>query len=133
MRYTPEEAGFTLLEVLIALAILAIVMIGLIKITADNTRNLWHLENKTLASVIAYNQVTLLRLSEEKPENQDGWETLSGRKWYWQAKRPVTTTMGLWRYQIKVYLEGDTDPYATLTSFMPDKIKDESAAPKTDK
>jgi general secretion pathway protein I len=132
MRYAPEEAGFTLLEVLIALAILAIVMIGLIKITADNTRNLWHLENKTLASVIAYNQATLLRLSEEKPENQDGWETLSGRKWYWQAKRPVTTTMGLWRYQIKVYLEGDADPYATLTSFMPDKIKDESATPKTD-
>jgi general secretion pathway protein I len=111
--------GFTLLEVLIALAILAVLMIGLIQVTAANTRNLWYLENKSLATVIATNRTVELRLAENKPENQDGWEKMAGRKWYWQIKRNVTTTLGLWRYQIKVYLEGDKDPYVTLLSFMP--------------
>jgi general secretion pathway protein I len=119
MKFIPKHTGFTLLEVLIALAILAILMMGLIKITSDNTRNLWHIENKTLATLIAENHATLLRLSEEKPENQDGWETLAGRKWYWQAKRTVTKTLGGWQYQIKVFLEGDKEPYTDLVSIMP--------------
>lgn len=110
-----SELGFTLLEVLIALAILAIVMIGFIKISSDNTRNLWYLENMTLASVIAQNHATLLKLGTDKPEFVDGWETLAGRKWYWQAHRPTTLTLGSWQYQIKVFLEGDKTPYTELT------------------
>ncbi len=114
-----QQRGFTLLEVLIAVAILAILMIGLIKITTDNTRNLWHIENKTLAMIIAENHATQLRLSPEHPENQDGWETLAGRKWYWQAKRKVTKTLGGWQYQINVFLEGDKAPYSQLISIVP--------------
>jgi general secretion pathway protein I len=114
-----DNQGFTLLEILIALAVLAILMISLIKITSDNTRNLWHLENKTLASIIASNHITQLRLSPEQPEVQDGWETMAGRKWYWQAVRPVGSNyLGLWQYTVKVFLEGDKEPYLTMTSLI---------------
>ncbi|MBD9355728.1 type II secretion system minor pseudopilin GspI [Methylomonas sp. EbA] len=116
----PAE-GFTLLEVLIALALLAILMAGLIKITADNTQNLWYLENKTLAATIAANHAVQLRLDKDKPENQDGWETMAGRRWYWQAKRGVTPAFGgaVWDYRIEVFLEGDKSPYAGLLSYVP--------------
>jgi len=118
-RARPNQPGFTLLEVLIALAILAIVMISLIKISSDNARNLWHLENTTLAAIIAQNHATLLLLSHDKPASVDGWETLAGRKWYWQASRPNAPSLDSWQYQIKVYLKGDKDPYTELTLLVP--------------
>ena len=120
MKRMTKTDGFTLLEILIALAILAILMTGLLKIASDNTRNLWHIENKTIAAIIAANHAAQLRLAQKKPEQDDGWETQAGRRWYWQSKRQVTTTLGLWRYQIPVYLEGDREPYVELVSFIPE-------------
>jgi len=121
---TSASKGFTLLEILIALAVLAIVMISLIKITSDNSRNLWHVENKTLAGIIASNHITQLRLSKELPEQQDGWETMAGRKWFWQVQRPVTSNaLGLWQYTVNVFLEGDKEPYVTLTSLIAKPVK----------
>jgi general secretion pathway protein I len=108
--------GFTLLEVLIALALLAIVMVSAIKITADNITNLWYLENKTLAAAIAGNHAIELRLAKEKPETQDGWDEMAGRRWYWLAKRKASPVGGLWRYRIDVFLEGEKEPYTSLIS-----------------
>lgn len=130
LQPVPPAGGFTLLEILIALAVLAIVMISLIKITSDNSRNLWYLENKTLAGIIASNHISQLRLLEEQPEQQDGWETMAGRKWYWQAERPVTASgSGLWDYTVKVFLEGDKDPYISMTSFIAKPVKPKNARP----
>lgn len=108
--------GFTLLEVLIALALLAIVMVSSIKITADNIKNLWYLENKTLAAAIAGNHAVEIRLAKDKPETLDGWDEMAGRRWYWLAKRKASLVGGLWRYRIEVFLEGEKDPYTTLVS-----------------
>lgn len=116
-----NTTGFTLLEVLIALALLAILMAGLIKITADNTKNLWYLENKTLAAIVAANHAVELRLGKETPESLDGWDNMAGRRWYWQLNRDVMQAMdkGVWLYRIEVFLEGDKSPYAGMTTFIP--------------
>jgi general secretion pathway protein I len=108
--------GFTLLEVLIALAILAILMVSAIKITADNIKNLWYLENKTLAAIVASNHIVQLRLAKEKPEKLDGWDDMAGRHWYWQIKRGYSNITGVWRYRIDVFLEGDKEPLIGLFS-----------------
>lgn len=115
------QSGFTLLEVLIALALLAILMIGLIKITADNSKNLWYLENKTVAATIAANHAVMLRLAKEKPEVDEGWENLAGRRWFWQISREGIQDLhkNIWTYHIEVFLEGDKSPYAGLISYIP--------------
>ena len=111
-----QAQGFTLLEVLIALAILAIVMVSAIKITADNINNLWYLENKTLASMVASNHAVQLRLATDKPETLDGWDEMAGRRWYWQIKRSYSDLAGVWRYRIEVFLEGDKLPLVSVLS-----------------
>ena len=108
--------GFTLLEVLIALAILAILMVSAIKITADNIENLWYLENKTLAAIVASNHAVQLRLDKDKPERKDGWDEMAGRRWYWQIKRGFSNIKDLWSYRIEVFLEGDKEPLVSLLS-----------------
>lgn len=115
-----RQPGFTLLEVLIALSILAILMVGLLQIAANNTRNLWLLENTTIAEQVAQNRLLQLRLAESKPERDDGWEDMGGRRWHWQIARTVDQPFGrsLRRYRIQVFLEGDDQPYVELGAYV---------------
>lgn len=119
-RFCCRQAGFTLLEVLIALSILAILMTGLIKIAANNTRNLWFLENTTIAEQVAQNRLLQLRLAEDKPEAGDGWEEMAGRRWYWQVSRAVAHSLGdgVWRYRVQVFLEGEKTAYVDLVGYV---------------
>jgi len=107
--------GFTLLEVLIALAILAVLMMSLLKIAAANARNLWYLENKTLAATVAANHAAELRLQTQRPETADGWDEMAGRLWHWRVGRDALAPLqGVQRYRIDVFLQDDPSPYAGL-------------------
>jgi general secretion pathway protein I len=115
LKQKTPQAGFTLLEVLIALAVLAVLMMGLLKISAANAQNLWYLENKTLAATIAANHAAEIRLQAEQQESVDGWDEMAGRRWHWQADRLAMSPMdGLQRYRIDVRLQDDPSPYASL-------------------
>ncbi len=117
-----EEIGFTLLEVLIALAVLAVLMMGLLKISAANAQNLWYLENKTLAATVAANHAAELRLQDEQAESADGWDEMAGRRWHWQADRLTMSPLdGVQRYRIDVSLQDDPQPYASLIIDLADK------------
>ena len=119
MIKTPfKTQGFTLLEVLIALAILAILMASTIKITANNISNLVYLENKTLAAIIASNHEVAMRLTAAKPESLEGWDQMAGRRWYWTLKRRLSGIKGVLNYRIEVFLEGDKEPLVSLISTM---------------
>ncbi|MCQ8103506.1 type II secretion system minor pseudopilin GspI [Methylomonas sp. SURF-2] len=117
-----RQAGFTLLEVLIALAILAILMSALIKIAANNIRNLGFLENATLAEQVAHNRLLQLRLTEERPETAEGWEDMAGRRWFWRISRSVGHGMGrgVLRYRVQVFADGEKTPYVELIGYVPE-------------
>ena len=63
------NSGFMLLEVLIALFIIALLMAALIKSTTDNARDLIIIKNKTIASWAASNMLANIQLGLLTPSS----------------------------------------------------------------
>lgn len=87
-----RAAGFTLLEVLVALAIFALVAASVLTATARSLQTASRLEEKTLAMWIADNQLVELQLSKTPvAEGRDQGEVdFAGRRWQWQSEVQAT-------------------------------------------
>ncbi len=115
------EAGFTLMEVLVALAVLAIAMAGLIKAAGGGAANLAYLEDKTLAHWVAMNQLAQERIRSYAPAigETTGQETMAGRDWVWLMNVTQSPDLEVLRLDIEVRRGGDPDTlYARLTGYM---------------
>lgn len=117
-----HQKGFTLLEVLVALAILAIVMGALIKVTDSYAFNAVYLQEKTLAQWIAENKAVEYRLMQEFPAvgNKTGETEMARVDWQWRVKVSNTDDKRLRRLDVSVALkQGDLDnPITTLVAFV---------------
>ncbi|MBA6304260.1 type II secretion system minor pseudopilin GspI [Colwellia sp. MB02u-14] len=80
--------GFTLIEVMLAMAIFSIAGIALLSAADNNFKNLSHLESKVLANWVASNQLVAVTLAEEWPpkNNKKGKVEMAGQEWFWQQK-----------------------------------------------
>ncbi len=115
--------GFTLLEVLVALAVLTIALAALIKGTADNAKNAAYLRDKTLAHWVGMNVVAEQRLTAKWNEQgvQRGDEEMGNHIWYWSAKLVKTFDEDVRRLEVDVRGSDKRDdtPLATLVAFLP--------------
>lgn len=105
-----RSAGFTLLEVLVALAIFAMVAASVLTATARSLQTAARLEDKTLAMWIADNRLTELQLDANPPaEGRDqGDLEFAGRRWQWQSEIQTTSEPGMRRVSLWVapYAQG---------------------------
>ena len=69
--------GFTLIEVMIALAIFAIAMSALMSAMNNNTRNLASLQNRTLAHWIASNRLVGFQITKSYPKQKEEIEKIT--------------------------------------------------------
>ncbi|MEJ2423764.1 MAG: type II secretion system minor pseudopilin GspI [Candidatus Thiodiazotropha sp.] len=116
-----HSSGFTLLEILIALAILAIAFASIISVSTNQTVNVAYLRDKTLAHWVAMNQMTLLQVSDKWPDTgtQKGDEEMGLHKWYWERKIEKTPNDQVRKVEIRVFREkGDEDSVTSLISFV---------------
>jgi general secretion pathway protein I len=88
------QRGFTLIEVLIALVIVALGMSALLETLGSAADTSTWLRDKTFAQWIAFNQLEALRLSGTMPTDgtTDGELDYAGRHWRW---RQVVSDLGL--------------------------------------
>jgi len=94
VRLHHRNRGFTLIEVLAALVIVALGMLGVIEAVSQTASNSSYLRDKTLAHWIAMNQMTTVRLAPQPPklDKSSDQVEMAGRHWRWTmnvVKTPV--------------------------------------------
>jgi general secretion pathway protein I len=99
------QHGFTLIEVLIALVIVALGMSALLETLGSAADTSTWLRDKTFAQWIGFNQLATLRLSGTMPTNgtTDGELDYAGRHWRW--RQVVSSDLGIpgvFRIDVKV-------------------------------
>ena len=98
MKQCKKAAGFTLIEVLLALSIIAIALTALLKATAQNIGNTQRIKEKSISHWIAKQGVTAIQLgvvSLTASREITQVTTMLGQRWYWRAKltpTPVKST-----------------------------------------
>ncbi|WP_296271331.1 type II secretion system minor pseudopilin GspI [Pseudomonas sp. UBA6323] len=99
--------GFTLLEVLVALAIFALVAASVLTASARSVRTAAQLEDKTLAMWVADNRLTELQLADTQPADgrDQGQVAFAGRRWLWQSEIQATSEPAMRRVTLWVAAE----------------------------
>lgn len=116
----PRARGFTLLEVLIALLILAIALFALIRAAGSSVTNFAELRDRTLAGWVAANMLAETRLKNAFPDpgKSDGDLKYAARDWRWELVVQSTEEPRIRRLDIRVSskLQPQT-PLVQLTGF----------------
>lgn len=116
-----QQRGFTLLEVLIALAILAIALAAAIKGITSHVSNISYLKERTLAHWVGMNALTELRASGEYPgagEIKSG-ESMAGREFQWVINVTEVEGGDVRRLDIKVMpAENEDQPLSSMVAYL---------------
>lgn len=101
----PPARGFTLLEILVALAVVAIALGALVGQASRNLDNTARLRDHTLAHWVAMNVVAELQINEEWPRvgERKGSSLMAGREWFWTVRISTTADRNVQRLDVEVH------------------------------
>lgn len=100
-----KAKGFTLIEVLLALAVIAISLTALLKASAENIHNTERLKNKIISHWVAMQGLAAmqLKLVDFKTQKEITEVTeLLGERWYWRVKRDASPFQHVEQITIRV-------------------------------
>lgn len=124
-----RQQGFTLIEVLVALAIVTIGMAAVMGAITSSASTITYLHDKTFAAWVAENQIATLRLQGSLVQAGDtnGDTDYAGTKWHWRMEVAATEIPGVMRIDINVRpaeVKGNDDGpwYTTVTGIQGDAV-----------
>ncbi len=120
-----KSRGFTLVEVLVAVAIVAVAVTAVLVSMMRQVDGSAYLRDKMLAHWVAENQLELALLrnaaSNQLPTQvQTGSVEMAGSTWYWRAEPKTTNAQGFVQLEISVAASEDkaASSLASLTAIL---------------
>ncbi|AJP72172.1 type II secretion system minor pseudopilin GspI [Sphingomonas hengshuiensis] len=110
-----NEDGFSLIEALVALAVLAIATVGLMRTVESHIDSIRGVERRTTAMWVAENR--LAELEARAPATAEQVEML-GQQWQVKVLRRTTDDPDIERVRIEVTPANETAPLASLDGFV---------------
>ncbi len=113
--------GFTLLEVMVALAVIAFGLGAVITEASRNISNASLLQDKTLAHWVATNKVIEKQVANAWPSagEEKGDVEMAGREWFWTVKVIDTLDERVKRMDVEVRTDADSErPVAKVISYL---------------
>ena len=117
-----RRAGFSLVEVLVALTVLAIALAAITKTASNNAGNTAYLRDKTFADWVAMNKVTELYALNQWPSigESTGDSPMGGHEWAWTMKVSDTPDEDIRRVEVEVRRdEDDANAIVIRVAFLP--------------
>ncbi|KAF7598704.1 MAG: type II secretion system protein GspI [Candidatus Dactylopiibacterium carminicum] len=119
MQIRPER-GFTLLETVIALAVISIALGAAIRAASFGADKAFELQQRTVAGWVASNVINQLLATRNFPEMGalDGTATQGEYQFIWRQETSATPNLSFRRVEVKVFAENGEDLYARQVSYI---------------
>ena len=120
MKGGETDKGFTLLEILVALAFLSIALVAGLKTSGTAVRNATGLKVRTLAHWVTANRAAELELDKNwlALGTTHGKELMADHLWYWTVVAEKTPDPDIRRAELSAGLEEKGDPQATMVIYL---------------
>lgn len=110
--------GFTLVEVLVALAVAAIALTALTQAGGRYLETQAGLEQRMAATWLAQNEIVRLQSGLQQTLKDNIQIDYAQRRWVIRTKQQTTPVPGMVQLQVAVYVQGAQTPTATLVTVL---------------
>lgn len=122
-KHKHRNKGFTLIEVLVALAVMAITGVAILKVTQEHIMTLTSVQELSIASWVANNQMTETTLKAQikwpLKNNDKGKVDMAGKTWFWQQTVSKTPDESLFQLTIIVATDEEmSDRVTDISTFI---------------
>lgn len=120
MTVRRHHAGFTLIEVMLALSIFTMAALAALQVASEHLRSISMIEERTFATMVASNRMAEVHISDNWPpeDGASGQMQMAERNWFWRQQVVETVTDGLREVTIVVSTEEGGAESARISGFV---------------